>query len=53
MWEIAGMSNETKKILLYVKLLKITKIYPLVDLFKMIVVEKINSESRQAVYRQF
>lgn len=36
MWEAAGRGDDKNKILVYINLLKIERIYPLPELFKLI-----------------
>lgn len=53
MWEVAGIVGNNKKILQYVTLLKVKKIYDLAELFKLVLVQKINESDRAHFYNKY
>ena len=53
MWSVAGIREASSKILQYITLLKVKKIYEHAQLFRMILTEKINDSSREEFYRKY
>lgn len=52
MWDDYGIANGDKKILPYIQMLKVTKVYEMTELFKIVLVQKMNELGMKKLYRQ-